>query len=554
MMSPINPNLCSNLPAPNDAGCHVVPIVPIPPPARSREHHARSFTLVELLVVVAIIVILVALLLPAIGMARARSRQAQCASNQRQIWLAWTRANSRNPSQPVRGSNWPQRIAQYLQGSGNVLFCPDDVNPQQASSYAFNANAWQFSSSPDAGRIVLLDYKQIEAKVIGQTVAQLNDVSTGWPGGQAPRHFQRENVTLGDGHSDSFEPRAIDPRYCAYYVQFWRPDKDQNTNLAGCFALGTIPPELVPTTTTTGGQTTSAPGSTAGGTSAGGITTGAIAGTTTGATTGGTTTGGTIGPPPPGTPVCTVDTDSCTRSAANNGLLFRFTFDDPLDPFADSGPNNYDGTPLAPYTLITTEPGHGGVMQFTTGYDQNTDFGGSFTLDPHILSCLNQGVTMTCWCKGNAGYWSTGAKGALIWSNQDGSTGISSSYFISIIPRRNCCSGSFYGSAYAFAGRFAGGGDMLYQVSYPPIGIAEGSWHHWAWVKDVPAHQMHIYVDGILVPVMEKATSLGLQACWTDLRIGADGPGGHAYPGMIDDFRAYNRALSQSEIQALMVP
>ncbi|MCE9547394.1 MAG: prepilin-type N-terminal cleavage/methylation domain-containing protein [Planctomycetia bacterium] len=223
----------------------------------------RGFSLVELLVVIAVIVILVALLLPAIGASRSRARQSQCASNQRQVWLAWTRANSRSPSQPVRGSAWMQRISPYLPGGASVIFCPDDVSPSQSSSYAFNANAWQFSSAPDAGRIVLLDYKLTEAKVIGQTLAQLNDLTTGWPGGQAARHFQRENVTLGDGHSATFEPRAIDPRYCVYYVQYWRPEKDQNINLAGCLALGSTPPELGSTSTTTSGGSTTG-GSTTG--------------------------------------------------------------------------------------------------------------------------------------------------------------------------------------------------------------------------------------------------------------------------------------------------
>lgn len=234
----------------------------------------------ELLVVIAVIVILVALLLPAVGVSRARSRQTQCASNQRQLWVAWTRANSRNSSQPVRGNLWTQRINPYIQGGTTLLFCPDDVNPQQASSFGFNAHAWQFSSSPDAGRIVLLDYKLTEAKVIGQTLAQLNDPSTGWPAGQAPRHFQRENAVLGDGHVDTFAPAAIDPRYCAYYVQFWRPSRDQNINLDGCYAPGTLAPEQASASTTTGGP----------GTTTGAATTGGPSTTTT---TGGTTTGGT---------------------------------------------------------------------------------------------------------------------------------------------------------------------------------------------------------------------------------------------------------------------
>ncbi|MCE9552454.1 MAG: DUF11 domain-containing protein [Planctomycetes bacterium] len=237
-----------------------------------------AFSLVELLVVIAVIVILIALLLPAIGMARGNARAKQCASNQVQIWNGWTRANSRDTRHPIRGNQWTQRVSTYLEGGTEVFFCPDDTGHTLSSSYAFNAHAWRFAAQ-DSGRIVLLDYKETEALIVGRTLAQL-DV---WTVQQAPRHFQKQNVTFFDGHADAFEPRKIDPRYCDYFVRYWRPFADSNINLLGCVNSGdplVTPPS---SSTTTGGTT--AVSTTTGGTTTGGTTTG-------GTTTGGSTTGG----------------------------------------------------------------------------------------------------------------------------------------------------------------------------------------------------------------------------------------------------------------------
>ena len=63
----------------------------------------RAFTLLELLVVVAIIAILAALLLPALSKAKAKARNINCLSNQKQLILGWQMHNDDNDGAMVPG-------------------------------------------------------------------------------------------------------------------------------------------------------------------------------------------------------------------------------------------------------------------------------------------------------------------------------------------------------------------------------------------------------------------------------------------------------------------
>jgi prepilin-type N-terminal cleavage/methylation domain-containing protein/prepilin-type processing-associated H-X9-DG protein len=230
----------------------------------------NGFTLIELLIVIAVIVILLALLLPMLGIARASARQSACANNLRQFHTAWSRAVTREPDRPLASNTWPTRLMTYLEGSNGVAWCPDDVDPTLGpvtSSYGMNDHAGKLAGR-DPGRIILLDYRQLEAKVVGQTRQTLDAT---WPAEHAARHGGTMNVAFVDGHVEACLPKAIDPRYCELYERFWRPTSDSNISLPGCLtsagAVSTV--AETPNGTTSGSGTTTGALTTTGGTTTG---------------------------------------------------------------------------------------------------------------------------------------------------------------------------------------------------------------------------------------------------------------------------------------------
>lgn len=109
----------------------------------------RGFTLIEILVVIAVIAILAAILFPVFAKAREKARQASCASDEKQLGLAFLQyAQDNDETLPTGGGSgnfvgagWGGQIFPYVKSAG-VYRCPDDATPvtppEVPVSYGYN--------------------------------------------------------------------------------------------------------------------------------------------------------------------------------------------------------------------------------------------------------------------------------------------------------------------------------------------------------------------------------------------------------------------------------
>ena len=96
----------------------------------------------------------------------------------------------------------------------------------------------------------------------------------------------------------------------------------------------------------------------------------------------------------------------------------------------------------------------------------------------------------------------------------------------------------------------SGGYDRISKAASPDE--YAGQWRHWAFLKNAETGDQQIYLDGEL---WHSATELIRPlAGVTAFTIGARNDGGEIYPGKIDDFRLYNKALTGVEILKLGQP
>lgn len=136
----------------------------------------RAFTLVELLVVIGIIALLISILLPALNRAREAAKAVQCASNMRQVGIAFQLyATDQNGWLP------PSVSADWYNG----IYYPDPTDPEGTTrktwvNYMIDAHCLRAGDTPFSGSYEWLNYYAVPILRCPSAVVTWSSTSQMW--------------------------------------------------------------------------------------------------------------------------------------------------------------------------------------------------------------------------------------------------------------------------------------------------------------------------------------------------------------------------------------
>ena len=141
----------------------------------------NGFTLIELLVAVGIIALLAAILLPVFLAARERARATACASNLRQLHLAFSQyASDNNAYVPpyIASGDVNASCGMSLQ-SGKTVFWPDQTEQCQnaVNPYVHSPGVWFCPTDPNVGQAPHLSSYSFRGFDFGASVQEIKPIT-----------------------------------------------------------------------------------------------------------------------------------------------------------------------------------------------------------------------------------------------------------------------------------------------------------------------------------------------------------------------------------------
>ena len=192
-------------------------------------HRSRGFTLIELLVVIAIIAILAAILFPVFARAREKARQITCASNHKQMGLAFFMYNADYDETYVTNPEWKSKLQPYIKNT-QINYCPSRKMKPWAPGEEmpfYYGQGFNIGVPPGMGSVVVAGFvgrpeAQIASPASKILVAEWDRCNAGPPVGNPGLfaggatcfwactrvHNGGSNVLFGDGHVKWLSPEV----------------------------------------------------------------------------------------------------------------------------------------------------------------------------------------------------------------------------------------------------------------------------------------------------------------------------------------------------------